>query len=89
MAELSAANQEIITKLKDKILWPIEGFLIVLATLLFLWGVVDFIAGASSEDKRTVGKRHMIWGILGLVIILGVRGIARIMCNFFNTDCPI
>lgn len=87
---LSAANQAIIDKLKTKILFPIETLLIVLATLFFLWGVVDFVAGASNEERRTKGKRHMIWGILGLVIILGVRGIAKIMCNFFNvTHCPL
>lgn len=83
MAELSAANQAIIDKLKTKILFPIETLLIVLATLFFLWGVVDFIAGASNEDKRTKGKRHMTWGIIGLVIILGVRGIITVLQNLF------
>ena len=81
---LSAENLAIIEKLKTKILFPIEGFLIVLATLFFLWGVVDFVAGASNEDKRTKGKRHMIWGIIGLVIILGVRGIITILENLFR-----
>lgn len=81
---MSPANQSIIDTLKTKILNPIEGFLIVLATLFFLWGVVEFIAGASNEDKRTVGKRHMLWGILGLVVILGARGIIGILQNFFS-----
>lgn len=84
MVELSAANQEIINKIVTKILNPVEGFLIVLATLFFLWGVVDFVAGASNEDRRTKGKRHMIWGILGLVIILGARGIIEILKAFFR-----
>ena len=71
-------------KLKDKILNPIEGILIVAGTLLFLWGVVEFIAGASSEDKRTQGKRHMIWGIVGLAVILGARGIIKVLENLFT-----
>ena len=71
-------------KLKDKILNPIESILIVAGTLLFLWGVVEFIAGASSEDKRTQGKQHMIWGIVGLSIILGARGIIEVLKNFFS-----
>ena len=71
-------------KLKDKILNPIESILIVAGTLLFLWGVVEFIAGASSEDKRSQGKQHMIWGIVGLSIILGARGIIEVLKNFFS-----
>ncbi len=78
------SQEEIINTLKTKILNPIEGFLIVLATLFFLWGVVEFIAGASSEEKRTQGKRHMLWGILGLVIILGARGIRNVLEKLFS-----
>ena len=84
MAALSPENQAIIEKIKDKILNPIEIFLIVLATLFFLWGVVDFIAGAASEERRTKGKQHMIWGILGLAIILGARGIITVLENLFK-----
>ena len=84
MAALSAANQAIIDKLKTKILFPIETLLIVLATLFFLWGVVEFVQGASNEDKRTKGKRHMIWGIIGLAIILGARGILTVLENLFR-----
>ena len=76
--------EEVVDKLKDKILNPIESILIVAGTLLFLWGVVEFIAGASSEDKRTQGKQHMIWGIVGLSIILGARGIIEVLKNFFS-----
>ena len=84
METLSAANQALIEKIKTKILFPIETLLIVLATLFFLWGVVEFIAGASSEDKRTQGKRHMIWGIVGLAVILGARGIIKVLENLFT-----
>lgn len=75
---------EVVKTLTNKILNPIESILIVAGTLLFLWGVVEFIAGASSEDKRTQGKRHMLWGILGLVIISGARGIIKVLQNFFT-----
>ncbi|MEK7503205.1 MAG: hypothetical protein AAB556_02030 [Patescibacteria group bacterium] len=75
---------EVVNTLKIKILIPIESILIVAGTMLFLWGVVEFIAGASNEDKRTQGKRHMIWGIVGLAIIWGARGIIEVLKNFFT-----
>ena len=84
MVALSPENQALIEKIKTKILFPIETLLIVLATLFFLWGVVEFVQGASNEDKRTKGKRHMVRGILGLVIILGAKGITTVLENLFR-----
>ncbi len=81
---MSPANQAIINTLKTKILEPVWTLLVVLATLFFIWGVVDFVVGASNEEKRTRGRQHMIWGLLGLAIILSARGIIRVLQNFFT-----
>jgi len=74
----------LITSFTTNILDPLKGILILLATIFFLWGLVQYIAGASSEDKRTEGKQHMLWGIVGLVIIFSVSGIIGVIDNFFN-----
>ncbi|OGF63389.1 hypothetical protein A2926_00285 [Candidatus Giovannonibacteria bacterium RIFCSPLOWO2_01_FULL_44_40] len=74
---------EIISVVETSILVPIISLLSAAAALLFLWGVVEFIAGAASEEARTTGKRHMIWGILGLVIIGGAWAIIAVLKNFF------
>ncbi len=75
--------EELIDNLTSAILDPITGILVLLATLFFLWGLIEYIAGAASEDKRTQGKDHMMWGLLGLVIIAGTKGIISIIKNFF------
>ncbi len=75
--------QELIDNLTSAILDPLTGILILLATIFFLWGLIEYIAGAASEDKRTQGKEHMLWGILGLVIIFGAKGIISVIKNFF------
>jgi hypothetical protein len=63
---------------------PIAIFLVALALLLFMWGMIEFIRGAGSEDAVTKGKQHMLWGIVGLTIMLSFWGIMRIICQFIG-----
>jgi len=57
------------------ILEPIVALLGVLAFLYFVFGVVMFIRNADNEEKRPEGQRHMLWAIIGLVIIFGANAI--------------
>jgi hypothetical protein len=42
---------------------------------------VDFILHADDAEKRKTGQQHMIWGIVGLVIIFGANAIIAILKN--------
>lgn len=53
--------------------------LIALALVFFLWGVVTFILAAGDEDARSAGKQKMIWGILGLFVIVSVWGLVGLL----------
>lgn len=46
---------------------------VAIALLVFFWGIVQFIAGG--EAKRDEGKKHMIWGIVGLFVMVAVWGL--------------
>lgn len=71
-----------------EVLKPFISLLTVLAVFFFLWGVIEFIAGASDEKARTTGKTHMMWGIFGL-IIMGVAWVfIEIFQNFFALPIP-
>ena len=71
-------------KLNAKVINPAIQFIFILATLIFLFGVMEFIRGANSEEKRKKGKEHMLWGIIGFVIMFGVFGIMTILINTFG-----
>lgn len=49
--------------------------LVAVALLVFFWGLVQFILNAADEDKRKEGKQHMIWGIVGLFVMVSVWGL--------------
>lgn len=59
--------------------------LMVLATALFLWGVIKFIAHADNEDARSEGRWFMLWGIIGLFFMVAVWGIVNVLfVSFFK-----
>lgn len=71
-------------KINEEILNPFIGLLIAIALLVFIYGVIEFITGADNEDKRTQGKQHIIWGIIGLFIMVSVFGIMNIILSFWE-----
>lgn len=77
---------DIIAVIEREVLAPLQGLLLALAALFFLFGLVEFIAGASSEEARTKGKTHMIWGFVGIVVMLAAWAIIAVFQNFFGSS---
>ena len=75
---------DLLFKLNDKIINPIIEFAFIIALVVFLWGLLELIYGASSEEKRTKGKQHMLWGFVGFLIMFGVFGIIAILTRTFG-----
>ena len=73
----------LINKITAGILIPLIGLVIALGLAVFIYGVVEFIAGADNQEKRDKGKQHIVWGIVGLLIMVAVAGIIQIIQNFW------
>lgn len=58
---------------------PLLQLMIVIASLYFLFGVFKFIWAAreGKEDDMNKGKMHLLWGTIGLFIMLSIGGILR------------
>lgn len=70
-----------ISNLVDVIVNPLILLMFAAATIVFLWGVFQMIKGASDPTARNTGKQHMVWGIVGLVIMSSVYTILDILMN--------
>ncbi|MEN9912983.1 MAG: hypothetical protein RLY66_391 [Candidatus Parcubacteria bacterium] len=60
--------------------------LIAFAVIWIIFNVVRFIMSGNSEDKRKEYQGGIIWGIVGLFVILSIWGLVRILSNTFRTD---
>lgn len=80
-AQNSGAGDAFIQGLATEIVNPIIIFLIVLALVVFLWGIAEFVRGADNASSRETGKIHMLWGIIGLFIMVSAYAIMKIVMN--------
>ncbi|MBU3969079.1 hypothetical protein KJ991_02635 [Patescibacteria group bacterium] len=71
----------LLNKISDQIINPIILLLFVLALLYFIWGVTQYVIKADSDEQREQGKQHMIWGVVGMFIMVAVYGIIEIIKN--------
>ena len=66
------------------------GFLFVVATVIFLWGIMLYVVGSFGEQKKLDDWKRMIaWGIIGLLIMASAWGIVKLLCGFFETCTKI
>lgn len=74
-----------ISNLVRVIINPLIGFMFAVALAYFIWGVINYIKGADSDTDRKTGSQHILWGIIGLVIMVSVYSILNIaMSTFFG-----
>lgn len=77
--------EELIGKILAKAINPFISLLFAVATVIFIWGVIEFIAHADDTKKRADGGRHILWGLIGMAIMVSFRGIILLLQNFVNS----
>lgn len=83
-----ASVKDIVETLNKEILNPIVALLFALAFLYFTWGIIKFISNSDSSEGRKQGKDSMIWGVVGMFIMVGVWGILSITVNSLGIPTP-
>lgn len=71
-----------------KIVNPVIVFLFIVAFVYFLYGIVVFIKNSNNTEERDKGKRHIGWGLIGLMIMFGSYTIIQIIVNTFDFESP-
>jgi hypothetical protein len=75
----------VIDRLTQYVLNPFIYLLIALAAVVFLWGLVEFVAKADDPEGRKTGQQHLLWGLVGLAVIAGAYGILNFIQNTLVT----
>lgn len=71
-------------KINDVILNPLIILLFVVATLVFFVGIFQMIANSESEEARDKGKKNIMYGLIGMFIMISVYGIVRLVMATFG-----
>lgn len=73
--------QNILSNAVKLIVNPILQVFFAVATVIFVYGIFEFIRGADNPEVRKQGQQHMLWGLIGLAIMISVFTIMRILLN--------
>lgn len=58
-------------------------FLVALALVVLLVGIVQYVRAGDNEEKREAGRNLMIFGIITLFVMVSVWGFVKILHNTF------
>lgn len=57
------------------------GLIIAAAVVFFLWGILQFVMSAGDDEAREKGKSHIIWGIIGIAVMVSVWGLVNFLVS--------
>lgn len=72
---------KIISAISTEIINPIILLLFAIALIVFLWGMVQFIRNANDSDALEVAKRHVLYGLIGMAIMVSAFSILRLIAG--------
>lgn len=85
-SEAQIVAQGFLNKINDAILFPLITFMMALALLVFLYGAFEYVKGAASDSDRATGQRHLLYGTIGLLVMLSAFSLLTIAAGTFNLD---
>ena len=88
MPPIPPAVVNIVQGIVTEIINPLIGIIFAAALVLFIYGLLVFIIGAGDEAKKTTGKQHLLWGIIGMTVMVTVFTILQIGLATFEVDPP-
>lgn len=71
-------------KLNSAILFPLITLMMSIALIVFLYGSLIFILNAGNDSERAKGKQHIMWGIIGMLVMVSAYSILYIAANTFG-----
>lgn len=65
-------------------------FLIGLGVFVIIYGVFGYITHSADEEKRAEARQFVLWGIIGVFIMLSIWGLISVLTNtfFLDTNAP-
>lgn len=77
-------GREILNNFVTYIINPAILLVFTAGFFMFVWGLVQFLMALNSGGENEEGKKHMLWGVIGMFIMASVYGILALLDNTFE-----
>jgi hypothetical protein len=72
----------------DAVINPLLALLFAGALVYFILGLMKLIFSSGNTGQISEGKSHMIWGLVGMAIMVSVYGILQLVLATFGVAPP-
>ncbi|MBI5003634.1 hypothetical protein HZC00_00895 [Candidatus Kaiserbacteria bacterium] len=79
-------TQALVQKMTTYVIDPLMLILFACGFFLFMFGMVEFLFKKSRGQDSPEGKNHMIYGVIGMLIMVSVGGIIGFLVGTFGID---
>lgn len=85
IAYAAVGKIQLVENFKSVILNPLIMLLFGAALVYFLWGLYQVVAGGAEPGQREIGRQHILWGVVGMFIMVAVYGLLNIISATVST----
>lgn len=85
----TAAAASFVDRINNAIVFPLISLMLGVAVLVFVWGGYQYLLHADDARARSEGQKHMLFGILGIVIMISAYTILAIAVRTFFGDAAV
>jgi len=85
---LATTFQDVINTTKG-VVTALVPLLMAIVVVIFIIGVIKYITAGGDEAKRTEGRNYMIYGVVGLFVIVAVWGLVNLLRSTLNLDTTV
>jgi hypothetical protein len=77
-------TETILSLVITEIYSPIYKLAVAVSAVYFMYGVAKYVMDLNNPQKQTFGRSHLLYGLIGLFIVLSVGGIMGIFRDLFG-----
>ena len=77
---------ELANKFTSVVINPILALIFTAGLLVFIFGVVEYMWHLSGGENKNDGKQHMLWGLVGMFIMVAAYSIIKIIANTLGPE---
>ena len=79
---------ELLNRINALILNPLIGLVFAISSVVFVWGIIEYIRSETADAKREQGNKKIIYGLVGMFIMFSAFGIIRLILQTFSIPNP-
>ena len=84
IAEASVVS--VVNSVNKVIINPLIIFLFILATVYFMYGLVEYFMKPDNKEEKENFSKKITWGLVGMFVMIAVYGILNTYLNTIDED---